>query len=70
LLTSGQSARVDQVLGCADQVHRLQELGMRVGTSIEMVQSGTPCIVKLDGHRLAFRNNEALNVLVRLGERP
>ena len=76
LLTSGQTARVDQVLGCADQVHRLQELGMRVGTSVEMVQSGSPCIVKLNGNRLAFRNNEALSVLVRVppahvpGERP
>jgi hypothetical protein len=41
-----------------------------------MVQSGSPCIVKLNGNRLAFRNNEALSVLVRVppahvpGERP
>jgi ferrous iron transport protein A len=69
LLASGQRARIDQVLGCPDHVHRLQELGMRIGTPVEMVQTGTTCIVKLDGNRLAFRDNEALSVLVRLGER-
>lgn len=42
---------------------------MRIGTAVEMVQSGSPCIVKLDGNRLAFRDNEVLSVLVRLGER-
>jgi ferrous iron transport protein A len=69
LLSLGQRARIDQVLGCPDQVHRLQELGMRVGTPVEMVQSGSPCIVKLDGNRLAFRDNDVISVLVRLGER-
>ncbi|HZN33569.1 MAG TPA: FeoA family protein [Pirellulaceae bacterium] len=68
LLACGQRARIDQVLGCPDHVHRLQELGMRIGCSIEMVQAGSPCIVKLDGNRLAFRDNEMLSVLVRLGE--
>jgi len=69
LLNLGQRARIDQVLGCPDQVHRLSELGMRVGTAVEMVQSGSPCIVKLDGNRLAFRDNEVISVLVRIGER-
>jgi Fe2+ transport system protein FeoA len=41
---------------------------MRVGMSVELVQAGSPCIVKLDGARLAFRDNEAIQVLVRLGE--
>jgi Fe2+ transport system protein FeoA len=68
LLPPGRAARIDQLLGRPDDVHRLQELGMRVGTSIELVQAGCPCIIKLDGARLAFRDNEALQVLVRLGE--
>ena len=68
LLTSGQRARVDQVLGLPDEVHRLHELGVRIGTSIEMLQSGTPCIVKLDGARLAFRDHDGFRVLVRLGD--
>ena len=67
LLPSGQRARIDQLLGRADEVHRLQELGMRVGTPIEMLQSGSTCIVKLDGTRLAFRDHEGFRVLVRAG---
>jgi Fe2+ transport system protein FeoA len=43
-------------------------MGMRIGTPIEMLQSGATCIVKLDGARLAFRDNEGFRVLVRLGE--
>jgi Fe2+ transport system protein FeoA len=68
LLSAGQRARIDQLLGRPDEVHRLQELGMRVGTSIEMLQSGTTCIVQLEGSRLAFRDHEGFRVLVRLGE--
>ena len=68
LLPPGRAGRIDQLLGRPDEIHRLEELGMRVGTPVEMVRSGTPCIVKLDGARLAFRDNEALRVLVRTGE--
>jgi ferrous iron transport protein A len=68
MLRPGQLARIDQLMGGEDEVHRLQELGMRVGTTIEMVQSGSPCIVKLDGNKLCFRSTEATSVLVRLGD--
>ena len=67
LLPTGQSACVDQVLGLPDQVHRLEELGLRGGASIEMVQSGSPCIIRLAGHKLCFRADELLSVLVRQG---
>ncbi len=67
LLQAGQSAHVDQVLGQPDQVHRLQELGLRDGASIEMVQSGSPCIIRLAGQKLCFRADEMLHVLVRRG---
>jgi ferrous iron transport protein A len=68
LLAAGQRACIDQLIGRPDEVHRLEELGMRVGTSVEMVQSGTTCIVNLAGARLAFRGAEAFRVLVRAGE--
>jgi ferrous iron transport protein A len=68
LLAAGQRARIDQLLGRPEEVHRLQELGMRVGTPIEMLQSGSTCIVQLDGARLAFRDHEGFRVLVKLGE--
>ena len=68
LLQPGQRALIDQVLGPADEVHRLHEMGMHVGRPIEMVQPGSPCIVRLDGAKLCFRDGEAMSVLVRLGE--
>jgi ferrous iron transport protein A len=66
-LRAGQRALVEQVLGQADQVHRLEELGIRGGASIEMLQAGSPCIVQLAGNKLCFRGGETMSILVRLG---
>jgi Fe2+ transport system protein FeoA len=68
MLAAGQRARIDQLVGRPDEVHRLKELGMREGVAIEMLQCGSTCIVKLDGAKLAFRDHEGFGVLVRLGE--
>lgn len=63
-LPSGRRGSVGAVLGLPDAVHRLKELGLREGTSVEMVQSGIPCIVRLGGNKLCFRADELLSVLV------
>jgi ferrous iron transport protein A len=68
LLRPGQRAQIEQLMGLADEVHRLEELGLRVGTDIEMVRPGSPCIVATSGGRLCFRGCEATSVLVKLGE--
>jgi Fe2+ transport system protein FeoA len=68
LLVRGQRGRIDQLLGPPENVHRLEELGMRVGRPVEVLQGGRTCIVKLDGTRLALRDDEGLQVLVRLGD--
>jgi len=67
LLAAGQVANVAEVLGLPDQVHRLQELGLRRGVLIEMVQPGSPCIIRFGGQKLCFRADELTSVLVRLG---
>ena len=67
LLAPGQRAEVDQITGRPDEVHRLEELGLRGGAAIEMLQSGSPCIIRLAGQKLCFRTDELLSVLVRLG---
>jgi Fe2+ transport system protein FeoA len=66
-LGAGESACVDQLVGASDLVHRLQEMGLRAGATVEMVQPGVPCIIKLSGSKLCFRDAEACNVLVRPG---
>ncbi len=67
LLPTGQTANIDRVTGQPDQVHRLEELGLRGGATIEMVQSGSPCIVRLAGQKLCVRADELLSILVRRG---
>lgn len=64
LLSPGEIAQVGQVLGRPEQVHRLQELGLRSGATIEMLQSGSPCIIRLGANKLCFRADELTRVLV------
>ena len=64
-LRRGEAAEVVEVLGRPDSIHRLQELGFRSGMNVEMVQPGSPCIIRLTGHTLCFRAAELLRVLVR-----
>lgn len=66
-LLPGQRGFVEQVVGRPEQVRRLEELGLRSGVRVEMVQSGSPCIVHLAGHKLCFRAADVLRVMVRLG---
>jgi ferrous iron transport protein A len=65
LLAPGEQASIGQVIGQPEAVHRLEELGLRDGATVEMVQSGSPCIVRLDGQKLCFRADELLRVMVR-----
>lgn len=67
LLLPGQIGEIDQLFGPPDQVHRLEELGLRRGAQVEMVQSGTPCMIRLGGSTLGLRGGDCLNVLVRAG---
>jgi ferrous iron transport protein A len=67
LLAAGQLAHVGQVTGRPDEIHRLEELGLRGGATVEMVQTGSPCIIRLAGQKLCFRADEMLHVLVRRG---
>lgn len=68
MMSQGQTGKVDQLMGRVDDVHRLEELGLRRGTRVEMVQAGTPCIIRLSGHKLCFRDNDLFNVLVDVEE--
>lgn len=63
-MPAGKCATLVDVIGRPDQVQRLKELGFRSGVNLEMVRSGSPCIVRLHGHTLCIRGNELLDVLV------
>jgi ferrous iron transport protein A len=63
-MATGTKARIGQLVGRPEQVHRLEELGLRHGTTIEMLQNGSPCIIRFDQVKLCFRPNEAVGVMV------
>ncbi len=65
-MATGTKARIGQLVGHPDQVHRLEELGLRNGTLIEMLQNGSPCIIRFAQSKLCFRPNEEVGVLVRV----
>jgi ferrous iron transport protein A len=67
MLRPGEPAEIAQLIGRPEQVHRLQELGVRAGLPVEMLQSGSPCIVRLAEQRLCFRESDTIGILVRLG---
>ena len=66
-LACGRKAVIAAVLGGEDQVQRLNELGLRDGADIEMVRSGSPCILRLGSQKLCFRPDEMVSVLVKPG---
>jgi Fe2+ transport system protein FeoA len=68
LVPAGACVRVAQLVGAPDETSRLEELGLREGTVLEVVQSGTPCIIRLSDHKLCFRHGEGFHVLVNVGE--
>jgi ferrous iron transport protein A len=63
-MSAGQRATLADIVGQPEQVQRLKELGFHQGVNLEMVRSGSPCIVRLGGNKLCIRGNELLNVLV------
>jgi Fe2+ transport system protein FeoA len=55
------------VLGCPEHIRRVNEMGIRDGVQVEMVRSGTPCIIRTGMQTLCIRGTDLLNVLVQPG---
>jgi ferrous iron transport protein A len=65
VLRCGQIAEIGQLLGKPEHVRRLQELGLRAGVRLEMIRRGAPCIIRVEGSKLCFRDDDSLRVMVR-----
>lgn len=68
LLKSNEEASIVELCGDERLVHRLAEMGLRVGAMIRMVRPGAPCLLALDGKRLSLRLSEGLEVLVSVAQ--
>ncbi|MCE9545202.1 MAG: ferrous iron transport protein A [Planctomycetia bacterium] len=64
-LQRGTSGHVSELVGGSER--RLEELGLRRGETVEMIDPGSPCIVRVLGSKLCFRASQLLGVLVRPG---
>ena len=69
MLRPGESGLVRDVCGDDQLVLRLDEMGLRPGVDVRMVQPGHPCIVAIDHQRLSFRGDEDAVILVDLPHR-
>src|SRR5438045_1112294 len=67
LLSRGQTATIETVLGASGQVQRLREMGLCDGAEVQMIQPGSPCLIRLGERRLGLRSGELSGVLVRPG---
>ncbi len=63
-LRSGQTAEIGEVVGPLAHIRRLHELGLRTGAFIQMIRCGSPCILRVDGSTLCFRDDDTLRLLV------
>ncbi len=64
-LRRGEIAEVGVVVGTPERIRRLEELGVRSGSRLEMVRAGSPCIFRVAGTTLCFRDAELSAVMVR-----
>jgi ferrous iron transport protein A len=63
-LKKGMMARVVAINGMSDDITRLQEMGLTVGTSFKVVKVapfGDPVEIDLRGYRLCLRKHETRN---------
>ncbi|MHC2070476.1 FeoA family protein [Bremerella sp. T1] len=68
MVQPGSVVRISQIVGGCDDVKRMAEMGLQTGTEVEMLQSGSPCIVRVGQSKLCFRQSDILNILVNTDE--
>ena len=65
MLKPGEWADVADVTGDAGWVCRMAELGLREGCRIQMIQDGTPCMLRVADCKLCLRSDDTSHILVR-----
>ena len=64
LLEVGEPAFIEGFCCDESEVHRLREMGLEPGVEVEMMQAGSPCIVRVGQKRLCMRCDELSEILV------
>ncbi len=66
LVNAGSTVTVCQVCGDDGNVRRLNELGFCEGNEVTVLNSGSPCMVRLGGSKFSFRDGECANIFVKV----
>lgn len=66
LLHNGQFGEIIDIFGDDRLIAQAAEKGLRAGAKLEMLSSGNPFLVRVDGTRLSFRADELMEVMVRI----
>ena len=66
MLSAGEHGFIRELDGAPEFVHRLEEMGLRIGAAVAMVRPGSPCILAVGNHRFSLRTDEAVAILVEV----
>ncbi len=64
VLRPNEHGNICDIAGEECMVHRLAEMGIRVGALLKMMQPGFPCIVCVEGQRFSLRLDDEVHILV------
>ena len=64
-VAAGEWAEVEEVTGEAGWVSRMAELGLRIGSRLQVVRQGSPCLLQIGCTRLSLRGKSSTQILVR-----
>jgi len=64
-LRAGEWADVAEISGEPAWVGRMAELGIRTGCRLQMVQTGSPCLLNINNCRLCLRSDSTSQILVK-----
>jgi Fe2+ transport system protein FeoA len=65
LIEAGGWAEVEDIDGEPTWISRLAELGVRVGSRLQVIRQGRPCLLRIGGCRLSLRDESGMQILVR-----
>lgn len=65
MLKAGETAEIAEVSGDSAWVGRLAEMGLREGCKLQVLQPGSPCLLKISDCRLCLRPADCSQILVR-----
>jgi Fe2+ transport system protein FeoA len=64
-LAPNSDAVVVEMCGDAQNVHRLEELGIRCGCKLRMLSPGEPCLLAIEGKKMCLRLGKSADILVQ-----